>query len=211
MDTATLPELDTLRVNGPRLWDSLMELARIGATPKGGVCRLTLTDLDKQGRDLVIGWARQAGMTVTVYGAKGDLHSGNYGNWGPNPALALARLLTSMKDDNGRILVEGFYDDVTPLTPTEQRAIDEIPNVEPTLIRTFGFARPENPSERLERRHNLPTLNINAMEAGGGESLRKSLDLPSVGGTLAALADELRVESDDQGEYLVVGIAALAG
>ena len=66
MDTATLPELDTLRVNGPRLWDSLMELARIGATPKGGVCRLTLTDLDKQGRDLVIGWARQAGMTVTV-------------------------------------------------------------------------------------------------------------------------------------------------
>ena len=53
-------------------------------------------------------------------------------------------------------------------------------------------------------------LRVGPMEAGGGESLRKSLDLPSVGGSLAALADELRVESDDEGEYLVVGIAALS-
>ncbi len=55
-----------LRINGERLWASLMELAKIGATPKGGVCRLTLTDLDKQGRDLVTKWAREAGLTVTI-------------------------------------------------------------------------------------------------------------------------------------------------
>ena len=55
-----------LRIDGDRLWRSIMELAGIGATPKGGVCRLTLTNLDKQGRDLVTGWAREAGMTVTV-------------------------------------------------------------------------------------------------------------------------------------------------
>ncbi len=67
MKTRTLPEkLQSLRVNGPRLWDSLMELAQIGATAKGGVCRLTLTDLDKQGRDLVSRWAVEAGMTVTI-------------------------------------------------------------------------------------------------------------------------------------------------
>jgi len=59
-------ELSELRINGERLWDSLMELAKIGATPKGGVCRLTLTDLDKRGRDLVTRWAREAGMTVTI-------------------------------------------------------------------------------------------------------------------------------------------------
>ena len=59
-------DLESLRINGERLWASLMELAQIGATPKGGVCRLTLTDLDKQGRDLVTGWARDAGMTVTI-------------------------------------------------------------------------------------------------------------------------------------------------
>ena len=60
------PHIDTLRINGDRLWDSLMELAKIGATAKGGVCRLTLTDLDKQGRDLVIKWAKEAGMTITI-------------------------------------------------------------------------------------------------------------------------------------------------
>src|SRR5690606_36495697 len=58
--------LDTLRIDGDRLWDSLMRLARIGATPKGGVCRLALTDLDRQGRDLVASWAREAGMSVHV-------------------------------------------------------------------------------------------------------------------------------------------------
>ena len=62
----TKPDITQLRVNGQRLWDSLMELAKIGATDKGGVCRLTLTDLDKQGRDLVTRWAREAGMTVTI-------------------------------------------------------------------------------------------------------------------------------------------------
>ncbi|MDR7270155.1 N-carbamoyl-L-amino-acid hydrolase [Pelomonas saccharophila] len=62
----TKTDITKLRVNGQRLWDSLMELAQIGATDKGGVCRLTLTDLDKQGRDLVTRWAREAGMTVTI-------------------------------------------------------------------------------------------------------------------------------------------------
>ncbi|WP_342324135.1 Zn-dependent hydrolase [Kosakonia sp. BYX6] len=54
------------RINGERLWDSLMELAKIGATPKGGCCRLTLTDLDRQGRDLVIGWGKAAGLSITI-------------------------------------------------------------------------------------------------------------------------------------------------
>ena len=58
--------IDSLRINGDRLWASLMELAKIGATPKGGVCRLALTDLDREGRDLVLSWAREAGMTVVV-------------------------------------------------------------------------------------------------------------------------------------------------
>lgn len=57
---------ETLRINEQRLWDSLMELAQIGATPKGGVKRLALSDLDRQGRDLVVGWGRAAGMSITV-------------------------------------------------------------------------------------------------------------------------------------------------
>jgi N-carbamoyl-L-amino-acid hydrolase len=55
-----------LRIDGRRLWDSLMEMAKIGATPKGGVCRLALTDLDKQGRDLFVRWAKEAGCTIRI-------------------------------------------------------------------------------------------------------------------------------------------------
>jgi len=66
MAAATPTCIDTLRIDGARLWASLMELARIGATPKGGVCRLALSDLDRQGRDLVSRWAKEAGMTLSI-------------------------------------------------------------------------------------------------------------------------------------------------
>ena len=66
MDTKVKTDTSQLRINGDRLWASLMELAQIGATAKGGVCRLALTDLDRQGRDLVTRWAKEAGMTVTI-------------------------------------------------------------------------------------------------------------------------------------------------
>ena len=55
-----------LSIDGKRLWDSLMEMAKIGATEKGGCCRLALTDLDKQGRDLFVKWCESAGCTVKV-------------------------------------------------------------------------------------------------------------------------------------------------
>ena len=55
-----------LKVNGERLWDSLMEMAKIGATPKGGVRRLTLTDLDRESRELFKGWGEAAGCTLSV-------------------------------------------------------------------------------------------------------------------------------------------------
>jgi N-carbamoyl-L-amino-acid hydrolase len=59
----------SIRVDGGRLWQSLMDLAQIGATPKGGVRRLALTDLDRQGRDLVVRWLRDAGAGVEIDGA----------------------------------------------------------------------------------------------------------------------------------------------
>ncbi len=58
--------MQPLKVNGERLWQSLMDLARIGATPKGGVKRITLTDLDRQGRDRFVEWCKAAGMTIRV-------------------------------------------------------------------------------------------------------------------------------------------------
>ena len=66
MNAAMKESVAPLTINGARLWDSLMAMAQIGATPKGGVCRLALTDLDRQGRDLFVAWAKEAGCTMAV-------------------------------------------------------------------------------------------------------------------------------------------------
>ena len=66
MSTVSLMPHAALRIDGPRLWNSLMELAQIGATPKGGVCRLALTDLDRQGRDFFVAQAKAAGCSIRI-------------------------------------------------------------------------------------------------------------------------------------------------
>lgn len=139
---------------------------------------------------------------ITVYGPSRDTHSGNYGNWAPNPALALAKLLASMKDDKGRVTIDGFYDDVVPLTAEERRAIDEIPDVSPMLMKSFGFSKPESP-DRLELRHNLPALNINAMEAGGGVGGQGRTIIPATASARVDLRFVNGVDPSKQFERLV--------
>jgi acetylornithine deacetylase/succinyl-diaminopimelate desuccinylase-like protein len=120
-----------------------------------------------------------AGATITVFSSRNDLHSGNYGNWAPDPSMRLGKLLASMKDETGRVVVDGFYDDVTPLTPTEKRALADAPDVEAELAREFGVARPERPDTRLEQKLNEPTLNVLQMEAGGGFSAPGRTAIPA--------------------------------
>ena len=55
-----------LTINGDRLWDRLMEMAKIGATAQGGVCRVALTDEDRDGRDLFVKWCQNIGCSVEV-------------------------------------------------------------------------------------------------------------------------------------------------
>jgi acetylornithine deacetylase/succinyl-diaminopimelate desuccinylase-like protein len=109
-----------------------------------------------------------AQLTVTVYTAKMDLHSGNYGNWAPDPSVRLGRLLASMKDTTGRVTIDGFYASTTPLTATERRALAAMPGIEAEIAKDFGIARPERPETRLEEKLNEPTLNVLAMDAAGG-------------------------------------------
>ncbi len=109
-----------------------------------------------------------ATLTLKVHTAISDLHSGNYGNWAPDASVRLGRLLTSMKDETGRVTIEGFYDQVTPLTETERGALAEIPEIENELSQVFGIAAPEQPNQRLEAKLNMPTLNVLAMDSGGG-------------------------------------------
>jgi len=72
-------------------------------------------------QQLVLGVRGDVNMHLTVHGPVRPLHSGHYGNWAPNPAMMLAELLASMKDETGRVTIAGFYDDVVPLTEAARR------------------------------------------------------------------------------------------
>ena len=110
-------------------------------------------------------------MRLTVYGPKRPLHSGNYGNWAPNPGLMLAQLLAGMKDDKGHVTIKGFYDDVVPLSETEKAAISKIPPVEDGLKKELDIAQPEGGNRSLIEAIMQPSLNINGMASGNVGSL----------------------------------------
>ena len=104
-------------------------------------------------------------VRLTVYGARGELHSGHYGNWAPNPAEKLSALLASMKDADGRVLVEGFYDEVRPLSESEAKAIASVPPVEEELRASLQIARPDGAGKTLQELINLPSLNIRGLHS----------------------------------------------
>ena len=81
-----LADLGKLRINGARLWDALMRLAKIGATPKGGVCRIALTELDGQGRDFFIAEAKKAGCTIRI-DAVGNIFARRAGRYPDKPVV----------------------------------------------------------------------------------------------------------------------------
>jgi acetylornithine deacetylase/succinyl-diaminopimelate desuccinylase-like protein len=107
------------------------------------------------------------GLQVTVYGAARELHSGHYGNWAPNAADMLAHLVASMRDDDGNVLVQGFYDEVAPLSPREQRALAEAPRFDAQLKKELLLARTEGGGKRLEELINRPALNVRGLAAAG--------------------------------------------
>ena len=117
-------------------------------------------------KQVVFGVRGDAHLDLTVYASKRPLHSGHYGNWAPNPAMMLAKLLASMKDDNGRVTVKGFYDDVIPLTTSEKKALQEVPSVDEQMKNELGIIAEEMPGIPLSEAINMPSLNINGMQSG---------------------------------------------
>jgi len=118
------------------------------------------------GRPLVFFGARgDIGLDVTVYGPVRALHSGHYGNWAPNPALELSRLLAAMKDENGRVKIPGYYDDVAPLGDAEKHAIAEMPDNDAELEKELGIAKPEGGGKKLAELIMEPSLNIRGIRS----------------------------------------------
>jgi acetylornithine deacetylase/succinyl-diaminopimelate desuccinylase-like protein len=116
-------------------------------------------------KQVLFGARGDAHVNVTVYGSKRPLHSGHYSNWAPNPAMMMAQLLASMKDTSGKVTIKGFYDDVTPLSDAEKKALKEMPAIDDALKKELGFIKPELAGVTLAEAINIPTLNINGMQS----------------------------------------------
>jgi acetylornithine deacetylase/succinyl-diaminopimelate desuccinylase-like protein len=85
-------------------------------------------------------------VEVTLYGPSRAVHSGHYGNWAPNPAVALAELVAGLRDADGRIKIAGFYDDVRPVTSAEQAALAAVPDVDAALRQELSLAAGAQPA-----------------------------------------------------------------
>ena len=145
-------------------------------------------------KQVVFGARGDINADLTIYAAKRPLHSGHYGNWSPNPANLLARLLASMKDDDGRVTIAGWYSDVEPLGEAERRAIAEAPQYDEELKQQLGLKRTEGGGKSLLELITLPSLNINGFASGDIGALARNV-IPT---TATAVLDLRLVKGNDQ-------------
>ena len=106
-----------------------------------------------------------ATMTLTVYGPVFAQHSGHYGNYAPNPALKLSKLLASMKDDEGRVIIPGYYDGISFDAATEA-ILDAVPDDERVIRAKLGIATNDKVADSYQKSLQYPSLNIRGMSSG---------------------------------------------
>ena len=156
------------------------------------------------GRPTVVYGARGiVTVDLTVFGPKSGVHSGNYGNWMPNPALRLATLLASMKDDDGRVKVAGYYDAVAPLTAEERAMLDAVPDDSARMLRAFGVAAPEKAFPKLQDAMQYPTLNVRGLASAFVGAGARTI-VPD----RAVAAIDIRLVKETSGEDLVTKLSA---
>jgi len=114
---------------------------------------------------LVFGGRGIVTLDLTVFGPKFALHSGHYGNWVPNPAMDLIHLVSSMKNDDGRVVVEGFYDDVPAFTAEEKRIMAAVPDDPKELMQFFGISRTDKVGASLQEALQYPSLNVRGLRS----------------------------------------------
>jgi acetylornithine deacetylase/succinyl-diaminopimelate desuccinylase-like protein len=103
-------------------------------------------------------------VTLRVFAARGELHSGHYGNYVPNPAQRLATLLASMKDEEGRVTIPGFYDGVV-LDETTKKFLAEVPDDEAALRKRLGIAASDKVGATYQESLQYPSLNVRGLSA----------------------------------------------
>jgi acetylornithine deacetylase/succinyl-diaminopimelate desuccinylase-like protein len=110
-------------------------------------------------QQLIFGARGFAGLELTVY-------SGQHPAWGSNAAMHLAKLLSSMQDESGRVLVEGFYEGITPLGEADRQAIAEIPSADEWLMRDLGLTFADSANRKFADIMNDPFLNVRRISSG---------------------------------------------
>lgn len=117
-------------------------------------------------KKLSFGVRGPVGFDITVYGPDRPLHSGHYGNFAPNPIGMLAHLITSMRDENGRVLIDNFYGTVVPPSRSELNAIANLPEINEDLKYELALGRQESPGKRYQEAILWPALNLKGIRAG---------------------------------------------
>jgi len=137
--------------------------------------------MHQSGRQMVnFGNRGITGLTMTVYGATKPLHDGHYGSWAPSPAVMMAHLIATLRDEDGHILIPHFYDDVAPVSEADRAALAAMPPVESDLKHALGLGRNIGPA-RLADGYLQPTLNVRAIHVGD--------EGPSAANAIATQAD----------------------
>jgi acetylornithine deacetylase/succinyl-diaminopimelate desuccinylase-like protein len=122
--------------------------------------------MNQSGRQMInFGNRGIASFTTMVYGPLKPLHDGHYGSWVPSPSVMIAGLVMSLRDDEGHILIPHFYDDVTPTTDADRKALAAMPPVEGDLKKALGLGRNIG-TTRLADGYLMPTLNVRAIHVG---------------------------------------------
>jgi len=105
-----------------------------------------------------------ARISLEVFGPRTPLHSGNYGNYAPNPAMKLSQLLATMWQEDGRVTIPGWYDGII-LTEEVKNILKQVPDDEEQIQKDFGIASTDNIGNNFQEAIQYPALGILGLEA----------------------------------------------
>jgi acetylornithine deacetylase/succinyl-diaminopimelate desuccinylase-like protein len=135
-----------------------------------------------------------ATITLTTYGPVVAQHSGHYGNYAPNPALGLSKLLASMKDDDGRVTIPGFYDGIT-IDPETEKILRAVPDNENQIRDRLQLGSVDKVGSYYQESIQYPSLNIRGMQSGWIDEKARTI---SPGWARAEIDVRLVLESDPE-------------
>ena len=138
-----------------------------------------------------------ATLTLKTFGPKVAQHSGHFGNYAPNPAFHISRILGSMKSVDGKVTITGFYDGVE-ISPEVKAILDAVPNDEAAIQKNMGFSLPDMVAENLELSIQYPSLNIRGLLSAWVGQQSRTIIPP-----IATAEIDIRLVKESDPEYLL--------